>query len=54
VREGEKQRGAKTELYKVFKDYAIYADGTTLPEGESKPDGHMFREAIKQIKAAMG
>ena len=52
VRERERQRGADTELYKVLKRYGINADGVTLNEGQDKPDEHMFREAIRQIKAA--
>jgi hypothetical protein len=53
VRERERQRGADVELYKVFKQrYGINADGVTLAEGQDKPDEHMFREAIRQIKAA--
>jgi hypothetical protein len=52
VRERERQRGADVELYKVFKRYGINADGVTLAQGEDKPDEHMFREAIRQIKAA--
>ncbi len=40
------------ELYKVFRQYGINAEGITLAEGEGKPDAHMFREAVRQIKAA--
>jgi hypothetical protein len=54
VRERERQRGADVELYKVFKQhYGINADGVTLPQGEDKPDEHMFREAVRQIKAIL-
>ncbi len=54
VRERERQRGAATELYKVFQGYGIRAEGVTLSEGEGKPDGPMCREAIRQIKLALG
>jgi len=54
VREREKQRGADTELYKVFRRYGINAEGVTLTEGQGKPDEYMFREAIQQIKAVLG
>lgn len=54
VQEREKQRGAETELYKVFGQYGINAEGVTLPEGQDKPDIFMFREAIRQIKARLG
>lgn len=54
VREREKQRGAETELYKVFRRYGINAEGVTLLEGQGKPDEYMFREAIQQIKLALG
>ena len=53
VRERERQRGNELEMYKVFQRYGINADGITLPEGQDKPDGHMFREAIRQIKVAL-
>jgi hypothetical protein len=53
VRERERQRGADTELYKVFKRYGMNAEGVTLNEGQGKPDSHMFREAIKQIKMVL-
>ena len=52
--ERERQREAKTELYKVFQGYGIKAEGITLAEGHGKPDEHMFREAIQQIKAVFG
>jgi hypothetical protein len=52
VKERERQRGASTELYKVFQGYGIRAEGVTLPEGQSKPDGAMFREAVRQIQLA--
>jgi hypothetical protein len=54
VREREKQRGAKTALYKVFREYGINTEGITLPEGQGQPDEYMFREAIRQIKLAFG
>jgi hypothetical protein len=54
VQEREGQRGAKRELYKVFRSYGIDAEGITLPEGEGKPDEHMFGEAVKQIKLTLG
>lgn len=54
VRERERQRGATTELYQVFRGYGIRAEGITLSEGQGKPDGPMFREAIRQIKLALG
>lgn len=54
IRERERQRGAKTELYNVFRQYGINAEGVSLPEGQGKPDEHMFREAIQQIKLAFG
>ncbi|HTX91521.1 MAG TPA: hypothetical protein VMC09_09910 [Anaerolineales bacterium] len=53
VRERESQRGADVELYKVFKRYGMNAEGVTLPEGEGKPDEHMFCEAARQIKLAL-
>ena len=53
VRERERQRGADTELYNVFRRYGINADGVTLTEGQGKPDEYMFREAIRQIKAVL-
>ncbi len=54
VRERERQRGADTELYKVFKGYGINAEGITLAKGQDKPDEHMFREATRQIKVFLG
>jgi hypothetical protein len=53
VREREKQRGAETELYKVFQRHGINAEGITLPQGQGKPDEYMFREAIRQIKVVL-
>jgi len=53
VRERERQRGEATELYKVFQRYGMNAEGVTLSEGKGKPDEHMFREAIRQIKAVL-
>jgi phage gp37-like protein len=53
VRERERQRGATTELYKVFQRHGINAAGVTLREGKDKPDEHMFREAVRQIKAVL-
>ncbi len=52
VRERERQRGAKTELYKVFRQSGINAEGITLTEGENKSDAPMFREAIRLLQAA--
>jgi hypothetical protein len=49
VREREKQRGENKELYKVFRDYGINADGITLAEGQGIPDEYMFRLAVWQI-----
>jgi len=54
VREREKQRGADIPLYRVFQQYGMYAEGITLPEGEGKPDAHMFREAVWQVRLALG
>lgn len=54
ARERERQRGANTELFKVFKGYGIHAEGITLAEGQGKPDEHMFREAARQIRLAFG
>ena len=54
VRERELQRGAKTELYKIFQGYGIKAEGITLDEGQGRPDKYMFCEAVKQIKLAFG
>jgi hypothetical protein len=54
TRERDRQRGIHTELYKVFKRYGMCAEGLTLPEGRDKPDEYMFREAIRQIKMALG
>ena len=51
VRERERQRGANIELYKVFRQYGIQAEGITLSEGQDKPDEYMFREAVRQVKA---
>jgi predicted esterase len=50
VRERERQRGAATELYKVFRSYGMNAEGITLTDGHDKPDEYMFREAMCQIK----
>jgi hypothetical protein len=50
VQERERSRGARKPLYQVFQDYGINASGVTLPEGEGKPDAHMFREAARQIQ----
>ena len=30
------------------------AEGITLAEGEGKPDAHMFREAVRQVKRMLG
>jgi hypothetical protein len=54
VKERERQRGAKAELYKVFRGYGIQSEGVMLPEGQDIPDQFMFREAIRQIKLALG
>jgi hypothetical protein len=54
VREREKQRGADTELYQLFRQYGMNAEGVTLPEGGEIPDAFMFREAVRQIKMVMG
>jgi len=53
VKEREKQRGADTELYKVFRRYGMNAEGITLTKGRGKPDKYMFGEVIRQIKAAL-
>ncbi len=53
VREREKQRGAKIELYRVFQRYGIHAESVTLAEGQGKPDEFMFREAVRQIKMGL-
>jgi hypothetical protein len=54
VRERERQRGAETPLYQVFQRYRINAEGITLPHGAGKPDEHMFREAVRQIRMVLG
>ncbi len=54
VRERERQRGAEKPLFQAFQQYGMNAEGITLTEGEGKPDGFMFREAVQQIKAALG
>ncbi|HVM72105.1 MAG TPA: hypothetical protein VMT91_10110, partial [Anaerolineales bacterium] len=54
VRERERQRGADAPLYQVFQRYGMNAQGVTLTEGEGKPDVHMFRETIQQVKLALG
>jgi len=53
VRERERQRGATSELYKIFQRYGINAEGITLPYGDGKPDEYMFREAVQQIKTGL-
>jgi len=53
VRKRERQRGAETELYKVFGRYGMNAEGITLPDGQGRPDEYMFREAIRQIKLVL-
>jgi len=50
MRERERQRGADTELYRVFRRNGMNAEGVTLPEGQGKPEISMFREAAQQIK----
>ena len=54
VRERERQRGADKPLYQVFQQYGMNAEGITLPEGEGKPDAYMFREAVRQVRLALG
>jgi hypothetical protein len=54
VRARERQRGADVELYKVFRQYGMNAEGITLPEGEGRPDEHMFRETIRQVRVFLG
>ena len=46
--------GASVELYKVFRQYGIHAEGVSLAEGQGIPDEFMFREAARPIKAFMG
>jgi hypothetical protein len=53
VRARERQRGSEIELYKVFQRYGMNAEGITLTEGQDKPDGYMFREAVRQIKSVL-
>ncbi len=53
VRERERQRGAETALYQVFRQYGINAEGITLAEGAGEPDGDMFREAVRQIQTTL-
>ncbi len=53
VRERERQRGAQKALYQVFQGYGINAEGIMLDQGEGKPDEHMFREAIRQIRMVL-
>lgn len=53
AREREKQRGVEAPLYQVFRQYGINAEGVTLEEGAGRPDAHMFREAMRQIKLAI-
>lgn len=53
VRERERQRGANSELFKVFRRYGIHAEGVTLSDGQGVPDEFMFREAIRQIKVVL-
>ena len=54
IRDRERQRGARQDLYEVFQGYGIQAHGVTLPYGEGKPDAHMFRAAVRQIKQFYG
>jgi hypothetical protein len=54
VREREKQRGAKIELFKVFQRYGIHAEGVTLTKGQGKPNEDMFHEAVQQVKTVLG
>jgi len=53
VQAREKGRGTTIELSKVFKQYGIHAEGVTLPQGGDEPDLHMFREAVRQIRAVL-
>lgn len=53
VRARERQRGADSPLYELFKRYGIHAEGVTLAEGQNKPDEHMFREAVRQVQASL-
>jgi len=50
VRERERQRGADSPLYQVFRRYGMNAQGITLPQGVGLPDVYMFREAIWQFR----
>jgi len=50
VRERERQRGADSPLYQVFRRYGMNAQGITLPQGAGLPDVYMFREAIRQFR----
>jgi hypothetical protein len=54
VRERERQRGADTPLYQVFRQYGIDAEGITLANGQGKPDEHMFREVAQKMKSVLG
>jgi len=54
TRQRDRQRGIDKEIYRVFQQYGMRAEGVTLAEGQGKPDAYMFREAIRQIKTALG
>ncbi len=54
VKERDRQRGIDSAMHQVFQRYGMNAEGVTLAEGEGKPDVHMFREAVRQIKVALG
>jgi hypothetical protein len=54
VRARDKQRKIELAVYQVFQQYGMHASDITLDEGEGKPDVFMFREAIKQVKLALG
>ncbi len=53
VRDRENQRGNEMPLYQVFQAYGMNAEGITLPQGEGVPDGFMFREAMRQMRALL-
>jgi hypothetical protein len=53
VQERERRRGATAALFHAFRQYGINAEGITLAEGQGQPDEHMFREAVRQIKATL-
>lgn len=53
VRERKQQRGADKALCQVFRQYGICAEGVILDEGAGRPDEHMFREGIRQVRLAL-